>query len=297
MQQFIAVKVLDRKWAEKLLDGEVFMRPLSEFGTWDKSSEIQDKNRRDIMEGAVATYKDTKLVQELKGIDPRFEKLIYNVTMIDETDLQYFKIFCMYCLEKESDSNRLIPPDTRIRGFGNTAVVIRDLDEFLIRWGKAVIKKYKQSIELIDRIHYFNLEENRKLNPMFEKVSSYAYQKELRLAVAELEFDEFAIGPTNGKDYRIVLDKNRVILNIGSIRDIAYAIQTSSLIDTTGIFGQFRNVTNNPPLKPTVFDDLVGSTRARMKEYRPIAVRQIITIAGEGNIKEAAKFKAGTEQQ
>ncbi len=28
MQQFIVVKVLERKWAEKLLDGEGFMRPL-----------------------------------------------------------------------------------------------------------------------------------------------------------------------------------------------------------------------------------------------------------------------------
>ena len=31
-KKFIPVKVTDREWAEKLLDGEVFMRPLYEFG-------------------------------------------------------------------------------------------------------------------------------------------------------------------------------------------------------------------------------------------------------------------------
>lgn len=30
-KKFIPVKVTDREWAEKLLDGEVFMRPLYEF--------------------------------------------------------------------------------------------------------------------------------------------------------------------------------------------------------------------------------------------------------------------------
>ena len=34
-KKFIPVKVTDREWAEKLLDGEVFMRPLYEFGAWN----------------------------------------------------------------------------------------------------------------------------------------------------------------------------------------------------------------------------------------------------------------------
>ena len=33
-KKFIPVKVTDREWAEKLLDGEVFMRPLYEFGAY-----------------------------------------------------------------------------------------------------------------------------------------------------------------------------------------------------------------------------------------------------------------------
>lgn len=34
MEKFILVKVTDKEWAERLLDGEVFMRPLHEFGSW-----------------------------------------------------------------------------------------------------------------------------------------------------------------------------------------------------------------------------------------------------------------------
>ena len=34
MDRFIPVKVTDGIWADKLLAGEVFMRPLYEFGMW-----------------------------------------------------------------------------------------------------------------------------------------------------------------------------------------------------------------------------------------------------------------------
>ena len=69
-ETFLPCKIVDRQWAEKLLDGEVFMRALSEFGCWEASSDIKDQNRKDIMEGAVASYVNPNDVDCLKGLDP-----------------------------------------------------------------------------------------------------------------------------------------------------------------------------------------------------------------------------------
>ena len=56
MQKFIPVKITDRKWAEHLLDGEVFMRPLHEFGSWNEKREeaVANQLRGDIHEGSAA---------------------------------------------------------------------------------------------------------------------------------------------------------------------------------------------------------------------------------------------------
>ena len=44
-KKFIPVKVTDREWAEKLLDGEVFMRPLYEFCLLYTSPSPRDTER------------------------------------------------------------------------------------------------------------------------------------------------------------------------------------------------------------------------------------------------------------
>lgn len=35
-EKFVLVKITDKKWADKLLDGEVFLRPLTEFGSGNR---------------------------------------------------------------------------------------------------------------------------------------------------------------------------------------------------------------------------------------------------------------------
>ena len=57
---FLPVKVLDKQWADKLLDGSVFMRSLYEFGKWNlddkfknQAKEMDNTFRGDINEGIV----------------------------------------------------------------------------------------------------------------------------------------------------------------------------------------------------------------------------------------------------
>ena len=113
LPHFLPCKIVDQQWAEKLLDGEVFMRPLYEFGFWEKTNEINDPNRKDIMEGAVASLTNPDMVPALKNLDPAFKSAIKNVTLIDIGDLQFFKVFCLYCLEFKD--NEPVLPDARLK--------------------------------------------------------------------------------------------------------------------------------------------------------------------------------------
>ena len=35
MKNFLVCKIYDKEYADKLLGGEIFMRPISEFGGWN----------------------------------------------------------------------------------------------------------------------------------------------------------------------------------------------------------------------------------------------------------------------
>lgn len=270
MQSFIPVKITDRIWAERLLKGEMFMRSLSEFGIWDKESPVKDDNRKDIFEGAVSTYGNPEYSPVLKGVAPSFKRIVKNVTEIDETDLKYFKVFCMYCLQHDEETGELVRPDPRVKGFGDSAVVFRDFNEFLLRFGKAIIKLCDNSVELIDTITYFNLDENRPLRPLFEKTSSFSYQNELRLAFAQtVKVDD---------SYRVLIIKNNLLLNVGDIHDIAYLIPMEELLDTSGIVGPFVDFSSQNPSKPSLYDWMVEQTQRQMKEYKAFFTRPLIII-------------------
>ena len=80
-KKFIPVKVTDREWAEKLLDGEVFMRPLYEFGAWNLKKEDKQLNnsfRGDLCEGMSGIFGE---VEERPIYDSFDEKRRYNGMM------------------------------------------------------------------------------------------------------------------------------------------------------------------------------------------------------------------------
>ena len=256
MSRFIPCKITSAIHAEELLNGDVFMRPLSEFGIWDTGSDITDRNRRDLLEGSAATFEQ----------DGR------RVAFIDESDIQYFKVFCTYCLEIIDDEP--VKPDQRVKDFGDTVVVFRDYNSFLLRWGKAAEEKYKEHVDLLGRINYYNPAENRMLNPLFEKINAYSYQNELRLAFCESEKNPFLIGP--GPEYSIIFSKERVTLNVGDIRDIAYAIPIEQFMDCSGIEGKHHPPETGDEGAP--FDFLVARTNEEMARYRSIMVRPVTMI-------------------
>ena len=173
-------------------------------------------------------------------------------------------------MEFDPDNGKPVPPDSRVSGFGDSAIVIRDFNEFLIRFGRAIINMFEYSIEFADRINYFELYDNRQLIPLFEKVSSFSYQKELRLALAQtVKVDD---------SYRVLFVSDNIKLNIGDIRDIAYLIPIDDFLDLSGIYGHFVCPSNNDREHPSLFDKMVNDTRVQMMNYKVTYTRPLITI-------------------
>ena len=157
----------------------------------------------------------------LKGADPSFLNAVGQINVIDEGDIKYFKIYSLYCWEYDPKCDYLKKPDKRMKDFGNSAVVIIDFNEFMDRFARALFSKYKYLQVLMDRVSFYGPEEARIINPLFDKRRIYEYQNELRLAFIELEKNVFSMA--SNEDLCAVLSLDRVTIDIGDIRDIAFS--------------------------------------------------------------------------
>ena len=281
MEKFIPVKITDKKWAERLLDGEVFMRPLHDFGSWnkDKDGVLNNHFRGDINEGTAAVYRDVEKFPGFEGFPKDFQDAVLQISMIDDGDSQYFKIFSLYRMMYDPTTDFFIKPDPKMAEFGDTAVIIRDYNEFIERYGKALFARYDKLISMIDTVQFYNFNETRKTNPIFEKSDEYKYQNELRMAFCELEHNRFARGQDAEAGLRMICDLTPVTLNIGSIRDIAVAMPMEDFLELRFPPDmRLRFPMSDDKSNPTNYDGIVEWTKEQMKGFKTFAGRPMCVI-------------------
>ncbi|MBD5541523.1 MAG: hypothetical protein HDR00_10115 [Lachnospiraceae bacterium] len=223
---YYLVKFIDKKWADKLMDGEVFMRAIACFGDISRrSSDSQNEFRGDVLEGTNYSFGN-------------------QVGLIDVLTYRE-KIYCLYALEFDEETGEFIKPDNRILEFGDTAVIIHNTGEFLRRICYAMLERFGNDLwTSFQRVEYdvdFSVEQPYD---EFCKALSYAYQNEFRIAL------DLAKGKFNPEQLKDVTDFARLTfpgkieedtnpdslsdsltLNIGNIRDISISIPTSELLD------------------------------------------------------------------
>ena len=281
MEKFIPAKVIDKKWAERLLDGEVFMRPLHEFGSWNRNKDgaVSNQFRGDIHEGTAAVYGDTKQFPGIDGFPQGLQNVVRQVSLIDDGDIQFFKIFSLYRMIYNPATDFFVKPDSRMKQFGDTAVIIRDYNEFIERFGLALFAKYNKVISMISPVDFYGLQETKQTNPLFSKEKSYEYQNELRMAFCELEHDKFAIGPGADTALSIVPSLDPVTLQIGSIRDIAIALPIDDFLDLKFPHDiRLRFPMRDPMEVPSNYDGIVQWTKEQMKDYHTILAKTMFII-------------------
>ena len=154
MNRFIPVKITQKKYADRFVKGELYMRALHEFGSWgdisDKDDSLKNGFRGDLYSGVTAVFSSPYESRYFAKIAKN--KAIENCCLIDESDIQYFKILSLYCWEFDDGKDRFKTPDLRMAQFGDTAVIITDFCEFIDRYARALFKEYPHFTALLDRV-------------------------------------------------------------------------------------------------------------------------------------------------
>lgn len=233
----LPVKITDKKWADSLQDGQVFMRSLYDYGIWSVTEQTQNKEEMksgiqgDIGEGIVRRV-DPKIGDNyFNRFSPQLRNLMKSCYYIDYNQFQYEKVFCMYGLTYLTDKNCYEKPDDRLKEFGNTAVVIFNPNEFLRRVMNGLYNQFGDSINFkLDEMHYYPPSYYGALDE-FCKSEAYAWQNELRMRVAILDPNEYIIDEKGRKLYCLIKNTDSIIVDIGDIRDISVQISVEDLID------------------------------------------------------------------
>lgn len=276
-QPFTVVKVTDAKYAEMLLGGDVYARPLNAFGGWDWLANIQNdlsvnnSFRGDCNEGAI-----------------RNVKWEYgDITLIDDSETKYMKCYSTMALQYHLKSMKWERADKKVTQFGDTVVVIANLDQFVDRIVSALNKKYgcDHCLLLADKISFYHLGITNNLVPMYSKEASYSWQNEYRIIFCETipnRENKFARPDKDGvfrpNAQSTILSLDDVHLDIGDIRDIAYAIPVAYLIHGAWWSGHSISFATNNPKGITRLENLVIDTRNEIRDYRTPVVRASMTI-------------------
>ena len=140
---------------------------------------------------------------------------------------------------------------------------------------------------MMDRVKFYNFRETRETNPLFEKHEKYSYQNKLRMAFCELRENKFAMGINSDTSKEIVEDLTPVKLQIGNIRDIAYAIPIENFLKLLIP----RYIPLRFPMRELYesqsnYDKLVSNTRSVMKNHKSPFVRPMLVIDGNARVTD-----------
>jgi len=226
MNSFFLVKVTKSEYAEKLMNGEVFMQSLGHFRrieskTKDEKLEIQIDftegvqgyigsfdEIRDNLDKAIVDDHD-EFCAALKRLGVENPKPFYLLDNPDEDE----KVFCMYTFYFDTINKTYLLPTDRLRDFGDTVVIIYNPLEFLQRMYNAISEIGVFSQEKI-RYRKIFIDGNDFWGKGY-KSSKFTWQQEYRIMCKEYQPSE-----------------KPLILNIGDISDIAKKINIDVFLDS-----------------------------------------------------------------
>jgi len=274
MVPFLLVKVLDRQWAEKLLDGQVFMRPLSAFSDRVDAG-TANAFRGDLLEGLGSSY---SCEQESTFFR---EALVAEHTAPIErgyfaANLQQEKIYSMYALEYSELLGAFVAPDRRLLDFGDTSVIIVDTLTFLRRLVDTLRRDYEDTLWFgAKRVDYTVDLTKTAIYDEFTKAASYSWQNEYRIAVDlndgcvdQLSWNrmtDFARLTYLNQGGTVHCENGRapITLEIGDIRDASLLVPTTDLVDLKLPMDRLRNIAVPPNMVrprrpvPTAFTPII----------------------------------------
>jgi hypothetical protein len=259
MVPFLLVKVLDRQWAEKLLDGQIFMRPLSEFSDRVDAG-TANAFRGDLLEGLGSSYsskqESTLFREALAG-----EQTAPIGMGLFAANLQQEKIYSMYALEYSERLGAFVAPDRRLLDFGDTAIIIVDTLTFMRRLVDTLRRDYEDTLWFgAKRVDYTVDLTKSATYDEFTKASSYSWQNEYRIAVdlndgcvdqktwdRMTDFARLMYLNQGGRVHR-GSERAPITLEIGDIRDASVLVPTIDLVDLKLPMDRLRSIAVPPSM-------------------------------------------------
>jgi TPR repeat protein len=248
---YFLVKITDEQWADKFMNGDIFMRCIEDFGIGKlfSQSTIMNESRGDIHEGLNASFakEKTPFIYTPNNNDRVSEDgaNIDEAWGVFDSCLQRRKIFCLYSLDCDAKNGWFSVPDSRLKDFGDTAVVILDSNEFLRRVTNRFLEKYGSAFwASYKRVSYnIDFSKNRAYSE-FNKTNSYSWQREFRISLdlsegriapktleSMTDFAKFTFPGTIEIDMTPDSIVDSLVINIGNIRDICLKIPVDEFID------------------------------------------------------------------
>lgn len=279
LKKFIPVRILNKDRAESFAKGEIFMRQQFNLGAWNRirmhnDKEINNNYRGDLREGIMENIAKLHGNELFLGYDPDLLNVVRSAYLVDYGGTQLFNLLCFTCLDYDEERDWFKQPHQDLRLFGDTAIVIVEMDTFLRRLIKALADNPLSM--LMDQITYYPKDKSMKMpNSLFFKDESYAWENELRIAVGHLDVNNHYVRNNDGK--WPLKDMGDMILKIGDISDIVKAIPIEEFISrkflsTTAL--QFPMSENSN----TIFDNMVADTKKELEGFQSTQARLIIDI-------------------
>ena len=220
---YFLVKVLDKEYAQKFRNGEMFMRSIREFR---KNEEKTNKERTDSWEGVLLPLTEKR---KMGGIG-RVSELR--------------KIFCMYSLDVDVERGCHSQVSERVKAFGDTAIVITDVNEFIRRFVSACEERYGEGhFVRYDRVRYeADIYDWDRYHEFLKRVR-YSNQREFRLVLdvsngklpLSMKTDWLlsqgcAFDDKQHEDF----EAETILLDVGCIQDISIEISIDDFITNVG---------------------------------------------------------------
>ncbi len=239
---FILGKIFNnRQYAINLLNGQVYINPLASFGAGNLSSankEMTNIYRGDLNEGLSMNsstsdlYYNNRVInffQDIGGIP-------FEADSLGEVDTRFLSenVYCLSAIFFDAERKRLQHLNDKLFQFDDDnqglAIIIYDVKKFLERVIKTLSDSmgspYWISYGLVD--YNFDKHEN-KVTDEFTKEKSFSYQQEFRIAINITEPEYKVRRGTDKMKYD--LKNGSLLLNIGSIRDIAFTLPIDDYIN------------------------------------------------------------------
>lgn len=255
--------------------GEVFMRPLQEFGVQNRIKNQNDPVlfnyfRADLLEGAVKVIHDPKEDEVFSMFPQDLQAAMSGGALID-VGLGPCNLFCLYRMSVDPTTHIFCKPDNQLRQFGDSAVIIRDFNAFLQRLYDALRREFPTFFLMLDEVRYYALGKTQKVAPLFSKEQHLDWQNEARIVVGVLDGDH----PYGDGRYPMQLPPQRRTINIGDIHDIALMVSINQLM-THRYAVKVEYAMDAPPNSP--YYQIKRDTQKMMSRYQPNQLDPIFWI-------------------